>query len=171
MSLTPDDIRAIVAAFDASDWTELSLSHGTTHLALSRSDTPMFRPNGETSSPTGRSEPTAAAVASWTTSPPAPVAPDGAPPTTHNGPTSEPAGLQVTAPTVGLFWAAPQPGAPPFVEVGQTVGPDDTVAIVEVMKLMSHVKAGVAGTVVAVMVENGAMVEHGDTLLVIAPEA
>ena len=48
---------------------------------------------------------------------------------------------------------------------------DDTVAIVEVMKLMSHVKAGVAGTVVAVLVENGAMVEHGDTLVLIAPEA
>ncbi len=75
------------------------------------------------------------------------------------------------APTLGLFWCSPQPGAPPFVEVGQRVGPDDTVCIVEVMKLMSHVKAGVAGVVAAIPVENGAMVEHGDTLVVISLES
>ena len=75
-----------------------------------------------------------------------------------------PSGHRVTAPSVGLFWRSPKPGAPPFVEVGDEVGPDDTVCIVEVMKLMNHVRAGTAGTVRAVHPENGQMVEHGDPL-------
>ena len=79
------------------------------------------------------------------------------------------AGLRVTAPSVGLFWRSPKPGAPPFVEVGDEVRPDDTVCIVEVMKLMNHVRAGVAGTVRAVHPENGQMVEHGDPLFTIEP--
>jgi biotin carboxyl carrier protein len=68
-----------------------------------------------------------------------------------------------------LFWRSPKPGAPPFVEVGDEVGPDDTVCIVEVMKLMNHVRAGTAGTVRAVHPENGQMVEHGDPLFTIGP--
>jgi acetyl-CoA carboxylase biotin carboxyl carrier protein len=80
-----------------------------------------------------------------------------------------PAGHRVTAPSVGLFWRSPKPGAPPFVEVGDEVRPDDTVCIVEVMKLMNHVRAGVAGTVRAVHPQNGEMVEHGDPLFTIEP--
>ena len=70
---------------------------------------------------------------------------------------------------MGLFWRAPSPGAPPFVELGGRVAAGDTVAIVEVMKLMNHVRAGVAGTVLAVHPENGQMVEHGDPLFTVEP--
>ena len=102
---------------------------------------------------------------------------DVAPPAAGGGasaagapPASEPpGGHRVTAPSVGLFWRSPKPGAPPFVEVGDEVGPDDTVCIVEVMKLMNHVRAGTAGTVRAVHPENGQMVEHGDPLFTIGP--
>lgn len=167
MSLPPEDIRAIVSAFDASDWSELLLQYGDTRLEMSRTgartlssppsppSTPPFVP-----APLEAPSPAPAAPAP---SPSAPVTP------TLSGPTSVPDGVAVLAPTVGLFWSSPQPGAPPFVEVGQHVRPDDTVCIVEVMKLMSHVKAGIAGIIVAVPVENGAMVEHGDTLIIIAP--
>lgn len=79
-------------------------------------------------------------------------------------------GHRVTSPSLGLFWRSPQPGAPPFVEVGMRVDAEDTVCIVEVMKLMNHVKAGVSGTVVAIEVENGAMVEFGAPLVIIEPE-
>lgn len=68
---------------------------------------------------------------------------------------------------LGTFYRAPAPGERPFVEVGDKVGPGDTVCLVEVMKLFNSVKAGVAGTVVKITVENGSMVEHGQTLILI----
>jgi len=73
------------------------------------------------------------------------------------------------APSVGLFWRSPAPGAPPFVEVGSRVGPDDTLAIIEVMKLMSPLKAGRSGVVTAIVVDNGATVARGEPLVFIDP--
>lgn len=183
MALTSEDIRAIVAAFEASDWTDLSLQHGDTRLELSRTGGPPARsaapPVATPVATPVAPQPAAVAAAPADAAPAAPAppapeagtaAPAAAGSTGGAGPSAGAAssgGITVAAPTVGLFWRSPQPGAPPFVEVGQRVEPDDTVCIVEVMKLMNHVKAGVAGTVVAVPVENGAMVEHGDTLVVI----
>jgi acetyl-CoA carboxylase biotin carboxyl carrier protein len=71
---------------------------------------------------------------------------------------------------VGLFWRAPSPGAPPFVEIGQQVSAGDTVAIVEVMKLMNHVASPVDGVVTAILVENGDSVEFGQPIVVVDPE-
>jgi acetyl-CoA carboxylase biotin carboxyl carrier protein len=99
-------------------------------------------------------EPAAAAA-------PVPAAAPGGPP---------PAGTPIESPSVGLFWRAPSPGAPPFVEVGARVAAGDTVAIVEVMKLMNHVVASVDGLVTAILVENGAAVEYGEALIVVDPE-
>lgn len=79
--------------------------------------------------------------------------------------------ITVDAPSLGIFWRAPSPGAPPFVDVGQPVGPETTTCIVEVMKLMNHVPAGCAGTVVAVLVGNGEQVERGQPLFRVAPGA
>ena len=73
--------------------------------------------------------------------------------------------LLVTSPSPGILWRSPMPGAPPFAEVGQTVETSDTVCIIEVMKLMNHVKAGVAGTVVAALVANGAQVSKDEPTL------
>jgi acetyl-CoA carboxylase biotin carboxyl carrier protein len=75
--------------------------------------------------------------------------------------------VQVTAPSVGIFWRSPQPGAPPFVEVGDSVTPDTTTCIVEVMKLMNHVKADAAGRVVQVHPRNGDQVSTGEPLFTI----
>lgn len=85
--------------------------------------------------------------------------------------TASPKGMPVLAPSVGLFWHAPSPGSPPFVEVGTRVAPEDTIGILEVMKLMNRVPAGFAGIVTAVLVDNGAMVEHGDPLVLIDADA
>jgi acetyl-CoA carboxylase biotin carboxyl carrier protein len=76
----------------------------------------------------------------------------------------------VTAPTIGLVWRSPKPGAPPFVEVGDRVEAGDTVCIIEVMKLMTHVPAGVTGVIQSLHVSNGQMVEHGTPLVDIEPE-
>jgi acetyl-CoA carboxylase biotin carboxyl carrier protein len=74
----------------------------------------------------------------------------------------------VMSPTIGLFWRSPKPGAPPFVEEGQLVQADDTVCIIEVMKLMTHVKAGYSGTVTRIRATNGETVEFGTPLFDIA---
>jgi acetyl-CoA carboxylase biotin carboxyl carrier protein len=71
----------------------------------------------------------------------------------------------VPAPLLGTFYRAPKPGAPPFVEVGSTVQEDTVVAIIEVMKLMNTVRAGVAGTVSEILAQDGALVEYGDPIL------
>jgi acetyl-CoA carboxylase biotin carboxyl carrier protein len=75
----------------------------------------------------------------------------------------------VTAPMVGIFYRAPAPGRPPFVAVGDAVGAEDTVCLLEVMKLYNSVVAGVAGRVEEVLVEDGAVVAFGQPLLAIAP--
>jgi acetyl-CoA carboxylase biotin carboxyl carrier protein len=70
----------------------------------------------------------------------------------------------VTAPLLGTFYGAPKPGEPPFVQVGSRVGPDSVLCIVEVMKLMNSVTAGVDGVVTAVHASDGELVEFGQPL-------
>lgn len=73
--------------------------------------------------------------------------------------------VDVPAPLLGNFYAAPRPGEPDFIEVGDTVGPDTTIGIIEVMKLMNPIRAGVSGTVTAKLAENGKAVEQGQALI------
>lgn len=75
----------------------------------------------------------------------------------------------VTAPLPGTFYRAPSPGAAPFVEVGDTVSASDVVCIVETMKLMNTVAAGVSGEIVEICVDNGNMVEQGAVLVHVEP--
>jgi oxaloacetate decarboxylase alpha subunit len=79
--------------------------------------------------------------------------------------------VRVESPMVGTFFRAPEPGAPPFVEVGRHVEPDDIVCIVEVMKLMTQVGAGMSGTIVDILVANGEPVEKGQPLFTIQPSS
>jgi acetyl-CoA carboxylase biotin carboxyl carrier protein len=72
---------------------------------------------------------------------------------------------EVTSPLLGTFYRAPKPGASPFVEVGSQVEEGTVVAIIEVMKLMNTVRAGVRGTVTEILVADGALAEYGETLL------
>ena len=69
------------------------------------------------------------------------------------------------APLPGTFYRAPRPGAAPFVEVGSRVSADTVIGIVETMKLMNSVHAGVAGTVAEFCVQNAEFAAHGATLL------
>jgi acetyl-CoA carboxylase biotin carboxyl carrier protein len=78
--------------------------------------------------------------------------------------------VDVTAPMVGTLYRAPEPGAPPFVDVGSHVDIGAQLCIIEVMKLMNAVSATVAGTVAEVCVENGAAVQYGDVLFRISAD-
>lgn len=103
---------------------------------------------------------------------PAPViaaAPAAAAPAASETASSEAeiSGHKVTSPMVGSFYRAPTPGASSFVEVGQSVKVGDTLCIIEAMKLLNQIEADKAGTVKAILVENGEPVEYGQTLFVI----
>ncbi len=182
MGLTPADLQDLLAAFEESSWQEMTVSVAGDSLHVSRRDTAA-----------GAAAPAAAGLpASSPAVPPPPPPPphvpapdasdlgsappggatpsDGAGAGTAAGP-RDASGTPVVAPSVGLFWRAPSPGAPPFVEVGTRVDAEATIGIVEVMKLMNQVPAGMAGVVTAVLVENGGMVEHGQPLVLIDPKA
>jgi len=75
--------------------------------------------------------------------------------------------IAIKAPMLGTFYGASKPGAPPFVEEGRLVIEEDTVCIIEVMKLFNTVKAGVRGRIVKVCVDNSQMVEYQQTLFLV----
>jgi len=75
----------------------------------------------------------------------------------------------VKSPMVGTFYRAPEPGARPFVDVGQQVAAETIVCIIEVMKLMNSIPAGASGVVTQIAVADGEAVEYGQVLLVIEP--
>ena len=79
----------------------------------------------------------------------------------------EPKGHALKSPMVGTFYRAPSPGAPPFVEVGQSVSKGQTLCIIEAMKLLNEIESDVSGTVKAILVENGQPVEYGQPLFLI----
>ena len=79
----------------------------------------------------------------------------------------EPKGHALKSPMVGTFYRSPSPGAPSFVEVGQSVSKGQTLCIIEAMKLLNEIESDVAGTVKAILVENGQPVEYGQPLFLI----
>lgn len=81
-----------------------------------------------------------------------------------NGPTGGDTSA-VVSPLVGTFYHAPEPGSPPFVGVGDVVGEDTVVGIIEAMKMMNKVRAGRSGTVAAVLATDGELVEYGQPLV------
>ena len=110
-----------------------------------------------------------------TTSAPAIHAPARSSAPAAAAPASQPAAdagmLVIKSPMVGTFYKASGPDAAPFVKVGDRIGPEKTVCIVEAMKVFNEIPAGVSGQVVAILVENGAPVEFGQPLIKVDPGA
>jgi acetyl-CoA carboxylase biotin carboxyl carrier protein len=79
-----------------------------------------------------------------------------------------PDGHVLRSPMVGTFYASPNPEAPPFVKVGQTVKAGDTLAIIEAMKMFNPIEADVSGTVTAVLASSGQPIEFDEPLFVIS---
>ena len=161
MEINQDVIKALLDAFDRSDWQEMTVTIGGDRLHVSR------REGGSGAA----AAPPPAARTAPAPAPAAPPAAESAPaPAPHVPAEPPPEGTVIESPSVGLFWRAPSPGAPPFVEVGSTVTEGDTLAIVEVMKLMNHVTAPAAGVVKAILPGNGESVVLGQPLIVIDTE-
>jgi acetyl-CoA carboxylase biotin carboxyl carrier protein len=143
--LTRAEIDDILRLIDGSDFAELWLEMGDLKLEVRK----------------GGSLPLAVPVAAPV--PVTPVAPVAAVAAAGDG-------TEVPAPLLGTFWHAPRPGAAPFVKPGDQVAADSVIGIIEVMKLMNSVTAGMAGTVVEIVASNGVLVEHGQPLIRIRPE-
>jgi len=79
--------------------------------------------------------------------------------------------LVISSPMVGTFYQASGPDSAPFVKVGDRIGSDKTVCIIEAMKVFNEIPAGVSGQVVAILVENGGPVEFGQPLIKVDPGA
>ncbi len=77
--------------------------------------------------------------------------------------------VTIESPMLGTFYRADAPGAAPFVDVGTRVDESSTVCLIEVMKMMSSIPAGVAGTIVEICAENAQLVEHGQPLFRVRP--
>jgi acetyl-CoA carboxylase biotin carboxyl carrier protein len=150
VTLTAKEVAEITRLLEESSFDELYLELDGLKLSLKRS--------GAASS----SQPLPAAPAS----PPSPEviaarqARDGA-----AAAAADPQAEDVTAPLLGTFYRAPKPGAPPFVEVGSPVQQDTVIGIIEVMKLMNAVRAGIQGTVAEIVAGDGELVEYGETLV------
>ncbi|PZN93318.1 MAG: acetyl-CoA carboxylase biotin carboxyl carrier protein subunit [Alphaproteobacteria bacterium] len=142
MTITRSDIDAILAAFEASDWRSIVLKADGVEIALSKD---------------GATAPAATIAAAAPVSAPAPLTPAD--------------GVEVRAPTLGSFYRAPKPGAAPFTDTGVRVADGDELCLIEVMKLFTSVRAPCAGVVTAIMASDGDLVEHGQPLLRIAPDA
>ena len=76
----------------------------------------------------------------------------------------------IDSPMLGTFYRAERPGADPFVDVGTEVEPDTIVCIIEVMKMMNSIPAGVSGTIAEVVARNGELVEYGAPLFRVEPD-
>ncbi len=97
--------------------------------------------------------------------PNAPATPSSTPASAHDGAADHPGAI--ASPMVGTVYRSPEPGEPPFVEVGTRVTEGDTLLIIEAMKTMNHIPAPKSGTVKEVLIENGQPVEFGEILVII----
>jgi acetyl-CoA carboxylase biotin carboxyl carrier protein len=107
-----------------------------------------------------------------TASAPVATAPAASAPATSAAPAAAPAPskfLEIKSPMVGTFYTAANPESPPFVKVGDMIGKDSTVCIIEAMKVFNQIPAEVAGKIAAVLVENGQPVEFGQPLFKVDP--
>jgi acetyl-CoA carboxylase biotin carboxyl carrier protein len=147
MPLSDEDVREILRIIDESDLSELRIDTEGFSLHVVKGDRRADPP--EPAPATQRSKEPKQAPA------PEPPASDGL--------------VTITAPMLGTFYRAEAPGQPPFVEVGKPVEPDTTVCIIEVMKMMNSVPAGVSGTIAEVIAGNAELVEYGQPLFRVEP--
>ena len=143
-------VKKLIELIEQSDVEEIEINEGEESVRISRrsNQTPM--------------------APQYFAAPPAPTAAAPAPETTSITPEpTPPAGHSVRSPMVGTFYRAASPGSEPFVQIGSVVKAGDTLCIIEAMKLLNEIETDRAGTVIAILVENGEPVEYGEPLFVI----
>ena len=149
-------LKTLIELVENSGIAELEISEGEERVRITRSLPPSPLAAGHAGQ-AGQAE------ALTTGSPPEAIAAGAPVPALP----AEPEGHVVKSPMVGTFYRSASPGAKPFVEIGDEVAVGDPLCIIEAMKLMNEIEADQAGTVKAILVENGQPVEYGQPLVVI----
>ena len=144
LPLTHEDVAEIAAILEKSGYRALDLSTRRFHLRIAKGE-------AEDGGLTQEWQWAGAAGESAAQTASAPVDPDA-----------------ICSPLPGTFYYAPQPGAAPFVQPGDAVGPETVIGIVETMKLMNPVHAGRSGTVADILVSDGTLVAKGQALIRLA---
>lgn len=142
--IDPDTIRALAAVLTETGLSEIEIADKDSRIRVVR----------------GAPATAAVTVPAAVTAAPVPIAvAPAADPASHPG--------AVTSPMVGVAYLSPEPGAAAFVTVGQQVSAGQTLLLIEAMKTFNQIKAPKAGTVSAILVQNGAPVEYGEVLIVL----
>ena len=159
-SLSDSDVEQVVRlieTLDGSAFDYLELQVGDLKVTIGKGEPPSVAaaPAAPVTTPVPQVLPASVAPTPLATAAPAVVPTAGT--------------VEITAPTMGIFYAQSEPGKPPFVTVGALVEEDTTVALVEVMKTFHAVSAGVRGTVVEVCVQDAQLVEFGQVMYRVEP--
>lgn len=153
-SLTHDDVQRLLKVLDSSQFDELHLEADGVKLTLRRNGASGLAQVAPPASPAAIAAPQASAATHAARRPAAAV---------------DAGLLEIRAPMLGTFYSAPKPGAEPFVSVGGRIDRHTPVAIIEVMKLMNSIPAGVEGVVVDVLARDGELVEFDQVLMRVRP--
>ena len=165
MEWTEAQILEVLRLIEASDYDEVKLEDGDFKLHVRKRGAPATEPERDAS---------AAPLRPPVAQPIAPASMLARPPAASEAParidpTPPPGAVAVRSPVLGTFYRAPAPHAAPFVDTGASVSADDTVCLIEVMKLFSTIKAGIAGTVVKILAQNATTVNKDEVLFWIQP--
>jgi acetyl-CoA carboxylase biotin carboxyl carrier protein len=155
MRFSHDDVQRLIKLLDSSHFDELHLETEGIKLTLRRNGAPAPAISTPTAAAAAIALPPNALLAEASAA--APIAAALA--------ASDPTLLEIRAPMLGTFYGAPKPGADPFVAIGARITADRAVGIIEVMKLMNSIAAGVEGVLVEVLVRDGDLVEFEQVLM------
>jgi acetyl-CoA carboxylase biotin carboxyl carrier protein len=145
-------VKKLIELLEESDVAEIEIHEGEESVRISRASAmPMA----------------AAQMAPMAVAPQAAVAPAAAPPAGEPAQEEEIQGHAVRSPMVGTFYRSPSPGSKPFVEEGQQVSAEDTLCIIEAMKILNQIESDKTGTVRKILVDNGQPVEYNEPLFII----
>ncbi len=142
-------IRRLVELMNDHDLSEIDLRDAEVRIRIRKGRDPLIAPMTAVAAPSPVYEAPAAKPAA------APAAPAAE---------SEEHVAVIKSIMVGTFFASPSPESPPFIKVGDRVGPDTTVCIIEAMKVFNEIPSGISGQITAVLVESGDPVEFGQPL-------
>lgn len=164
--LTHSDVESILKIIDAAEHlNEIEIVHGSFRLHVVREGAGNGQAFGASlTQAVAHAQPQTSSIKA-----PEPEKAAAAPAAPAVSTEIPPGTVAIRAPMLGIFYRAPAPGEKPFVEVGQRVKADDTVCLIEVMKLFNSIRAGVDGEIVKIFAENSALVEFDQVLICVKP--
>jgi biotin carboxyl carrier protein len=163
--ITSDDLQRLARLVEENGLSELRYEEGDLRVTLRTASysRPSAAPNSGAASPAGTEFDSYRAENEWIDDPSEPFGTALAGNSLSSGSTR----LRIEAPVMGVFYRAPAPGEPSFIEVGDIIEVGQPIGMIEAMKVFSEVLAEAAGTVLEIPAKNGALIQPGDALVVL----